>query len=180
MLAPANPPQEDTIEQRALSQEEEKVTIVDPRHPLFGLTLSLVQVTEIPCLGRCCVVSFGDLTERYIPITVTDRSPEPIVIPSLPLALSSVRELLHIYQHINSQLMEATEDGHSKKKPNNRSLIKGKGRAGGGEHQAAHPAQSGLGLTEPGPTTTSEANIGHHLLQSGQGAEQQAPDRGGE
>jgi hypothetical protein len=177
MSAPANPPQEDTIEQRALSQEEEKVTIVDPRHPLFGLTLSLVQVTEIPPLGRCCVVSFGDITERYIPITVTDRSPEPIVIPSLPLALSSVRELVHIYQHINSQLMEETEDGHSKKNTNNCSPIRGERRAGGDEHQAANSAQSGLGLNEPGPTTASDANVGHHLLQSSQ---EQAPDRGGE
>jgi hypothetical protein len=176
--APANPPQDDTIEQKALYQREERVTIVDPRHPLFGLTLLLVQVTDIPHLGRYCVVSFRDITERYIPLTVTDRSPEAIVIPSLPLDLSSVRELLNVYQHINSQLMEETEDGNSKKKPNNCSPISSQGQTGVGEHQAANSAQSGLDLNEPGSAAVSEAKAGSHLLQPGQEPERQS--RGGE
>ncbi len=89
---------------------EEKVTIVDPRHPLFGRTLSLIGITNNQYGGRYCAVKLPEGVSRLIPIEVTDLCPETVTIYSLPLSLSSVKQLLATYHRITSKSVEETED----------------------------------------------------------------------
>jgi len=91
------------------------VTVIDPRHPLYGQTFPLVYITNKPYSGRCCVLWLQEGMERNVPVGATDQSSEPITIFPLPLNLSSVRKFLTTCERMISQLteepMEEKENG---------------------------------------------------------------------
>jgi hypothetical protein len=89
------------------------VTVVDPRHPLYGRTLPLIDITNKQYLGRSCVVWIQEGVERIVPLAATDRAPESVTIYPFPLNPFSVRQLVSAYGRIASQITEATEDGSS-------------------------------------------------------------------
>jgi hypothetical protein len=91
--------------------------VVDPRHPLFGMTLRLVGITRKQYQGTCCVVWLIPGVERLVPLAATDRSPESIALYALPLSLPSVRQLTATWKRIVSQRMEGTRDGSSGNTP---------------------------------------------------------------
>lgn len=89
----------------------ETVTIVDPRHPLYGRTFPLIDIANRSHIGQACVIQLRDDLERTVPLAVTDRASESVAIFPLSLNLSSVRQLLRAFRRITSQLKEGTEDG---------------------------------------------------------------------
>ena len=59
----------------------DRVTVVDPRHPLFGQTFRLIAMTPWRRTETCCVVWLqNDGIERLIPLSATDRALEPVSI----------------------------------------------------------------------------------------------------
>jgi hypothetical protein len=89
----------------------ETVTIVDPRHPLYGRTFPLINIANRSRIGQACVIQLQDDLERTVPLAVTDRASESVDIFPLSLNLSSVRQLLRAFKRITSQLKEGTENG---------------------------------------------------------------------
>ena len=50
------------------------MTVVDPGHPLYGLTLPLRGMVAHPRLGLLCTVALAPGVERLISIGATDRA----------------------------------------------------------------------------------------------------------
>ena len=111
--APYHEQQTTCIKEQSHAADEE-VTVIDPRHPLYGRTFPLLEITNKQYLGRCCVVLYEPPLCRYIPVTATDRSPEPLCIYPLPLNLPSIEQLLATYEVIVSQIEENRADGERK------------------------------------------------------------------
>lgn len=88
------------------------VTVVDPRHPFFGRTFTLLGLTDHAGLGRCCQVPMeGDIT-RLIPIEVTDLVPERMPMYPLPLNPASLEALVNTCSDIYRPLQQGGhEDG---------------------------------------------------------------------
>jgi hypothetical protein len=80
---------------------EESVMVIDPRHPLCGQSFRLLGITTKQYLGRCCVVLDHASRERNIPLAVTDRSPDPLVIALFPLTVATIEHLIHVFSHIH-------------------------------------------------------------------------------
>ena len=155
--------------------------VVDPRHPLYGLTMPVLRMGQAPGEGPSYVVLFRGKIERKVPVTMTDRSPEPIMIPTLSLDLGSVRQLLTTYQHIRIQLAEDTDHGTNKGTNNNLSAVVPVARVvsqreGTGSTDAT---QASMDVVESGPTAASDPHAGDDLLPSGQGKEPAEPGGGG-
>jgi hypothetical protein len=66
----------------------ETVTVTDPAHPLYGLTLPLLRVGIQERSGRICVVRLRPDAERRIPLAAT--SLRGITTPVSPARLSVV------------------------------------------------------------------------------------------
>src|SRR5215210_6577491 len=66
-------PTEETTPIGLTALPTETVEVVDPTHPLYGLTLPLLGVTVQQRLGRVCRVWLHPGIERAIPIVATDR-----------------------------------------------------------------------------------------------------------
>lgn len=79
---------------------EETVTIVDPRHPLYGRTLLLVSIGTKAYLGQCCTVWIRPGVERCVPIGATDLAFDPHDVSPIPLSLASLRQLLHVTRQV--------------------------------------------------------------------------------
>src|SRR4030095_12779107 len=47
---------------------EPTITVIDPRHPRCGRTLTLIGMTHHAQLGRCCVVWLRPQVERLVPV----------------------------------------------------------------------------------------------------------------
>ena len=152
---------------------EETVTVIDPRHPLVGRTFPLINITNMPRTGSCCIVRYLDSLERSIPLRATDRSPEPIEIPRSSINLASVRQLLQKYEQLMSQLAEDKEDGNN----DQGTLCTGAGKPSRGiEGTGADDAGADLGSVDPGTTAESVPTAGEDVLSSGEG--EQHPARG--
>lgn len=87
------------------------VTVVDPREPLYGQTFPLIFIENKQYRGPCCIVRDANGVERHIPLVVTNRSPEPLSISPIPLSLSSVRQLLSVYERMVRLTAKGTKDG---------------------------------------------------------------------
>jgi hypothetical protein len=74
---------------------EETVTVVDPRHPLFGRTLPCVGISNCSYRGRCCIVWIGPTIERHIPVSATNLEFDPMTLSSLAISVESLRQLLY-------------------------------------------------------------------------------------
>ncbi len=78
-----------------MSPPEETVTVVDPRHPLFGRTLPCLGIANCCHRGRCCIVWIRPTVERHVPVTVTHLEFDPTTLYPLPIALDSLRQFLY-------------------------------------------------------------------------------------
>jgi hypothetical protein len=66
----------------------ETVTVTDPAHPLYGLTLPLLRIGIQERIGRICAVRLRPGAERRIPLVATSLS--GITTPVSPARLSAV------------------------------------------------------------------------------------------
>src|SRR5262245_38049916 len=89
---------------------EETISVIDPRHPLYGQTLRLIQFTKCAYHGPSCVVWLENGTERLVPLAATDRSPQPPTLYPLPLNLTSAESLVRAYARILNQFKERAEN----------------------------------------------------------------------
>ena len=89
----------------------EIVTVIDPRHPLWGQSFRLLGLAMKNQLGRCCVVLDHAGRERNLPIAVTDHSPDPLALAPFPLSVATITSLIHVYSHICPQPATKTEVG---------------------------------------------------------------------
>ena len=139
------------------------IRVIDPRHALYGRTFPLIEISTKQYVGRCCVVSYRPALARYIPLTATDRSPEPLVIEPFPLNLKAVQQLLTSYKKIVAQLGEGTADeitirGERKRSPKSEGQAT---RLSQGSGSNAPPAN--LATAEPDATETSFSTAGVDL-----------------
>ena len=96
---------------RRSPREEEYVSIIDPRHALYGQKLRLVQIANRSKeeTSSCTVELCADVWRR-IPLSVTDLgNNEPVLYP-LPLNLTVMRQLLELFRRIEIQCQEGTSD----------------------------------------------------------------------
>jgi hypothetical protein len=76
---------------------EETVTVVDPRHPLFGRTLPCVGIANSSYRGRCCIVWIRPTVERHVPVSATNLAFHPQTHFPLPISVESLRQFLQEY-----------------------------------------------------------------------------------
>ncbi len=84
-------------------QMHEMVTVIDPRHALYGQSFRLLGIATRNQLGRCCVVLDHAGRERNLPLDVTDQSPDPVTIAPFPLTVATITSLIDVYSHIDPQ-----------------------------------------------------------------------------
>jgi hypothetical protein len=73
---------------------KETVTVVDPRHPLFGRTLPCVGISNSCHRGRCCILWIRPTVERHVPVTATELEYDPSTLYPLPISLESLQQFL--------------------------------------------------------------------------------------
>src|SRR5262249_58764253 len=79
---------------------EATITVIDPRPPVCGRTLTLVAVTHHSELGRCCVVWLRPQVERLVPVRATNLEFDPNDLNPSPLSLATVEQLLRVVHDI--------------------------------------------------------------------------------
>jgi hypothetical protein len=87
------------------------VTVVDPRHPLYEQTFSLLHIKNKQELIPSCLVQIAEGVERLIPVSVTDLSASPPVVFPLPVDLSSLHNLTQAFLRLETQIGKECEDG---------------------------------------------------------------------
>ena len=85
-----------------------QVTILDPAHPLYGRTVTVLRVHSARSQARL-VVRLPDGRVRWIPRAITDLDPSPPVPP--PVALISAPTLLPLARLLCA-MVSAQEDSH--------------------------------------------------------------------
>jgi hypothetical protein len=109
---------------------DETVEVVDPTHPLYGLTLPLLGVTTMQQrLGRVCRVWLHPGVERAVPVAATDRGgvrgpPSPCRVSPAGLAA-----LVGLLASLPVDVAADGEDAHAAHPPG--SLAPGRGPAAG-------------------------------------------------
>jgi hypothetical protein len=88
------------------------VTVIDPRHALYGQSFRLLGIATRNQLGRCCIVLDHADRERNLPVGVTDQSPDPLVIAPFALNVATITSLVHVYSHICPQPEVGEGDQH--------------------------------------------------------------------
>lgn len=73
------------------------VTVVDPRHPLFGRTFPLVRTFKTQKGRAFCIVELKSEKTRQIPLEVTDKSEIPISINDAPIDIKHLLKLCNTY-----------------------------------------------------------------------------------
>jgi hypothetical protein len=79
---------------------EQTITVIDPRHPLCGRTLTLITMTYHADLGHCCVVWLRPQVERLVPVGATNLAFNPNDISPTPLSVDAVEQLLRVVHDI--------------------------------------------------------------------------------
>jgi hypothetical protein len=89
----------------------EYVSIIDPRHALYGQRLRLIQVANSGKeeASSCTVELCADVWRR-VPLSVTDLGRNQPVLYPLPLNLTVMRQLLELFRRIEVQCQEGTSD----------------------------------------------------------------------
>jgi hypothetical protein len=87
----------------------ETVTVTDPTHPLYGLTLPLHGITTKQRLGRVCVIWLYPGVERVIPLGATSLAESPSPPSPCRLSIAGVEALLTV---IASLADHCQEDAH--------------------------------------------------------------------
>jgi hypothetical protein len=73
---------------------EATVTVVDPRHPLFGRTLPCVGIANSSHRGRCCIVWIRPTVERHVPVWATNLEDHPSPLSPLPISVESLQQFV--------------------------------------------------------------------------------------
>lgn len=150
---------------------ESEVTVLDPRHQLFGCTFPLVEIVGEEEYDRYCVVRLPSGVERRIPVEATDRADAPIEACHSPLTLTTIGRLLGAYARLIRQdgegLDELAESGQSERsqEPTTAPAQASGGRRGqaasgfggsGASGEKARPPESG---SEPSNTRVAKGGI---------------------
>jgi hypothetical protein len=106
----AKPNQIYASKRRTLAANE-TVTVVDPRHPLYGLTFPLLHLKNKQELIPSCLVRLAEGVERLIPVNVTNLAATPPIVYPLPLDLSSLHNLTQVFLRIQMQIGKECGDG---------------------------------------------------------------------
>ena len=149
--------QEDAPKNGSLVNED-KVTIVDPKHPLFGLTLLLLRVVETPLQPPYCIVSLKDGMTRQVPLAVTDRAMTVLSSYPFPLDVPSVTQLVITYQRIEAEFTEDTRNGND----HSSSTSQEEQPPDGAVNPVSGSNQVHLGSTQSGATTVRFSDLGKH------------------
>jgi hypothetical protein len=114
---------------------EEMVTVVDPRHPLFGRTLPCLGIANSSHRGRCCIVWIRPTIERHVPVTATSLEYDPTTLYPLPISVGSLRQFLQEYTLVTGfRSGEPANDAETTQDPES-----------AGEQVCSDPARSTLG-----------------------------------
>ena len=124
------------------------VTVVDPRHPLYGQSFPLLHLKNKQELIPSCLVLLAEGAERLIPVNVTNlAASSPVAFP-LPMDLSSLHNLTKVFLRIQAQMGKECGDGS----------------AGRGEFNGSSISDpDGLGNTDRSSTGNGAANDGLDL-----------------
>ncbi len=88
----------------------EQVTVTDPTHPLYGLTLPCLGVTTKQLLGRVCVVWLAPGVTRLIPVAATARG-APFAAPSpCRLSVEGLRDLLSVLRSMHDDTDQPAQE----------------------------------------------------------------------
>jgi hypothetical protein len=161
-------PHQQTTAIEAAVAPEEAVTITDPRHPLFGQTLPLMEIANKQYLGRCCVVLLREGVDLFVPLAATDRSPEPLALYPLPLDLISVRQLLVTYGRIISHPAEGTDNEPTPRKNDTGRARNQDGAVSVGRGGTADSAGAALDTPDFGAAAGGISDAGAPVPQPGQ------------
>ena len=74
----------------------ETVTVTDPAHQFYGLTLPLVRIIMQERVGRVCVVTLRPAAERRIPVAATDLGAVAALVSPCRLAVPAIAALLAV------------------------------------------------------------------------------------
>jgi hypothetical protein len=161
---------------------EETVTVVDPRHPLYPQTFRLIGITTKQYLGRCCVVLDQASRERIVPVSVTDRSPDPQTIAPIPLDLASLQDLVLVFTHIHSHRAKGATNEEDRTYSTRTDATCPITEAIQDSHCAAtgdtDTSRASLDLPVRPPAAGSVGNFGQHLSH-GRRSDQRAAQEGG-
>jgi hypothetical protein len=94
---------------RRLSTEQ-TITVTDPRHPLYGRTLTHIAMTYHADLGHCCVVWLRPQVERLVPVGATNLAFDPNAISPTPLSVDAVEQLLRVVHDIQHASQGVSSD----------------------------------------------------------------------
>ncbi len=152
--------QEPTTPEPVTIPSEGTVTVIDPRHPLYGRTLPLINIANRQHVGRCCIVWLHDGCDQHVPLAATDRAPEPPTIFPVPLCLTSVQQLVTRWEHLMAQAVEETGDGDQGCRGQTASETGHRCPDDGYEGGDHNPAEAGVGSTDPSATASGHAQPG--------------------
>jgi hypothetical protein len=138
----------------------EEVSIIDPRHALYGQKLRLVQIAHSGKEETSnCTVELCASVWRRIPLSVTDLGKNQPVFYPLPLNLTVMRQLLELFRRIEVQCQEGASN-ENKGQPSSDSTPKRKQRT------KSSPAAT-LATSEQKATTGTFAEHQPNLLATG-------------
>ncbi len=138
-----------------MTAPEETVTVVDPRHPLFGRTLPCLGIANSSHRGRCCIVWLRPSVERHVPVEATSLEYDPTSLYPLPISVESLRQFLQEYPlAIGGHKGEPADDAETACDPS---------PAAGGCSPSKDPAQPCLENAHPGATSSRAPGARHHV-----------------
>lgn len=129
---------------------KDEVTVVDPRHPLFGRTLPCVGIANSCHRGRCCILWIRPTVERHVPVTATDLEYDPTTLYPLPISVESLQQLLQEFL-----LLTDARKGDRSEADSSPACLASRTA---GELPSPHPPNRGLDDAHSHPTTPSSAN----------------------
>ena len=150
-----NPDQFTTPIDLIMSAPQETITVVDPRHPLFGRTLPCVGISNSCHRGRCCIVWIRPTVERHVPVTATNLEYDPSTLYPLPISLASLQQLLQ-----ELLLVAGARNGDPTHAD---SPIACPASTTKGELPRPHPPDRGLDDAHSHPTTQPSSNARHDV-----------------
>jgi hypothetical protein len=139
-----------------MSAPEETVTIVDPRHPLFGRTLPCLGIANSSHRGRCCIVWIRPTVERHVPVAATNLEYDPTTLYPLPISVGSLRQFLQEFACATRASEGGQADGDA-----TTTCFSPTSPAGGAS--LSDPATYGLEHAHPGATSSRAPGRGEHV-----------------
>jgi hypothetical protein len=134
---------------------QERVTVVDPCHPLFERTLPCLGIANSSYQGRCCIVWIRPTIERHVPISATNLAYDPAKLYPLPISVESLQQFLQEFLLVSGGWKGGpTDDAETVADTS-------------GSAQGATPAQDQteprLEHTQPDATNRCSPGVRHHV-----------------